>query len=56
MILGTLNPPMCGEYFAQTPLYCLNHFDQKEQSLMINNSYKYLANLWELILINLGKI
>jgi len=56
MIYGTLNPPMCGKHFAQIYSNGSMHFDQKGGSLTVKNRSKYLANLWELIPIDLGMI
>jgi len=56
MIYGTLIPPICGKHFAQTHSYGSKHLDRKGGSLTVKNSSKYLANLWELIPIDLGMI
>jgi len=56
VILCKLNPPMFDKYFAHTPSYGSKHLDQKRRSLTVKNGCKYLANLWQLIPINLGKI
>jgi len=53
-IYGTLNPPMCGKHFPQTPSYGSKHLEQKGGSLTVKNSTKCLANLWELIPIDFG--
>jgi len=47
---------MCGKRFVQTPSYGSKHLDQKGGSLLVKNSSKYLANLWELIPMNLGML
>jgi len=56
MILGTLNLPMSSKHFGHIASYGSKHLDQKGGSLTVKNSSKYLANLWELIPINLSMI